>query len=116
MQLRLAAIALAMLALTGLSRRSLAADGDAAAAPTVTARAEDPPGTAQAPKEGTATAGPEIVTVGIYFYFVRGLDLRSNSYTADFYIWFRWKGDYNPTKSFEFMNALGNPAQKAIFV
>lgn len=54
----------------------------------------------------TDTKPPEIVTVGLYWNGVPSLDLRTNSYTADFYLWFRWRGDIDPTKTFEFTNLI----------
>ena len=58
---------------------------------------------------------PSQVLVGAYLYFVRGLDTRANTFVADFYVWFLWSGDRDPTKSFEFMNALGAPTKVAVF-
>lgn len=36
------------------------------------------------------------------------LDIKTNSYLADFYLWFRWKpgGDFDPSQTFEFTNAV----------
>ncbi len=49
-------------------------------------------------------AGPEVVSVGAYLHHIPEIDLKSNTYMGDFYIWFRWHGELDPTKSFEFMN------------
>jgi hypothetical protein len=49
---------------------------------------------------------PEKVYVGIYLKEVPTIDLKANTYLADFYLWFRWKGDIDPTASFEFTNAV----------
>jgi hypothetical protein len=46
---------------------------------------------------------PAEVTIGIYIMDVYDLDVRKGTYTADFYIWFKWKGDVNP-RNFEIMN------------
>ncbi len=46
------------------------------------------------------------VAVGLYLHHVMQVDLRANSFLADLYVWFRWKGDVDPTKSFEFRNAV----------
>jgi hypothetical protein len=51
-------------------------------------------------------SGPQHVTVGMYLHHVMQVDLRTNSFLADFYVWFRWKGDIDPTKTFEFRNAV----------
>src|SRR5262245_30141278 len=44
---------------------------------------------------------PERVTIGLFLDHVPVIDLHSNTYIADFYIWFRWKGDIDPTASYE---------------
>jgi len=43
--------------------------------------------------------------VGIYVNDIHGLDLKSSSYIVDFYIWFRWKGELDPS-NFEFLNGV----------
>lgn len=57
----------------------------------------------------SATAAPAEVSVGTYVKQVRDLDFKANKYTADFYIWFRWKAvdgleNYKPLDSFELVN------------
>ena len=42
----------------------------------------------------------------MYVHHVPEIDLRSNTYLLDFYLWFRWSGSIDPTKSFEFTNAV----------
>jgi hypothetical protein len=51
-------------------------------------------------------SGPQHVTVGIYLHHLTQVDLRTNSFLADFYVWFRWNGEIDPTKTFEFRNAV----------
>lgn len=56
-----------------------------------------------------AWAAPAEVTVGSYVKQVRDLDFKSNKYTVDFFIWFRWQAvgplaDYKPLESFEIVN------------
>jgi len=46
---------------------------------------------------------PAKVTIGIYIMDVYDLDVRKGTYTVDFYIWFKWRGDVNP-RNFEIMN------------
>jgi hypothetical protein len=56
---------------------------------------------------GTARAadGPERVTVGTYVNQVYGVDLKTNQFNVDFYIWFRWQSDdIKPLESFELLN------------
>jgi branched-chain amino acid transport system substrate-binding protein len=49
---------------------------------------------------------PENVKVGLYWNSVTNLDLRTNSYVADFYLWFLWRGQNDPTRTFEFTNLI----------
>jgi hypothetical protein len=48
---------------------------------------------------------PQVVYTGIYMMNVYDLDINAYSYYADFYLWFRWKGDIDPT-DIEFVNAV----------
>jgi len=53
----------------------------------------------------TTANEPEIVKVGIYLNDVQSIDMRTNNYLLDFYMWFKWKNpESDPTASFEFMN------------
>lgn len=51
-------------------------------------------------------AAPERVDVGVYLRNVDGLDFRNNSYTLSFTLWMRWKGEIDPTKSFQLTNGI----------
>jgi hypothetical protein len=53
-----------------------------------------------------AGAAPEEVKVGLYWNSVPGLDLRTDSFSADFYLWFLWRGEIDPTHEFEFTNVM----------
>lgn len=53
-----------------------------------------------------SAAQPQVVTVGLYLAYVPELDLKTNSYVADFYLWFIWKGNIDPTQTFEFTNVI----------
>lgn len=55
---------------------------------------------------GSALAEPQKVNVGIFLNNIIDVDLKTGIYTADFYIWFRWKGDLNPVGSMEFINTV----------
>lgn len=48
----------------------------------------------------------ENVFVGFHINKVVNVDLKLNTYWVDFYIWFRWKGNIDPTASYEFMNGF----------
>ena len=65
-----------------------------------------PPASASAAPAPAAPTGAQKVTVGIYVHHVNQVDLRANSFLADFYVWFKWKGDIDPTKTFELRNAV----------
>ena len=62
-----------------------------------------------APTEAAGSAAeehhPRPVYVGIYPFHVPVIDLATNAYLVDFYMWFRWHGnDIDPSTTFEFMN------------
>lgn len=47
------------------------------------------------------------VQVGAYVNQIRDVDLRSQSFSADIYVWFKWSNpDLAPDSTFEFMNAF----------
>lgn len=50
---------------------------------------------------------PGKVRVGLYLRALPELDIKTNSYLADFYLWFRWHAaQRDPSASFEFTNAV----------
>lgn len=55
---------------------------------------------------GAREAG--LVHVGMYLRALPELDLKTNSYLADFYLWFRWDRSLgvDPSQTFEFTNAV----------
>ncbi len=48
----------------------------------------------------------ETITVGLYLQNIPEIEIRSNSFTAELYIWFRWTGDIDPTLTFQITNAV----------
>jgi hypothetical protein len=50
-------------------------------------------------------AKPEQVRTGIYLANLYGLNMEEHSFYADFYIWFKWRGEIDPT-NIEFVNAI----------
>lgn len=58
----------------------------------------------QAPTTGEKA--PQVVEVGIYLLSVYELTHGADSYMADSYLWFKWKGDIDPTKTLEFTNMV----------
>jgi hypothetical protein len=53
-----------------------------------------------------AAVGPQTVTVGLYLQNIPEIDIKTNSFTAEFYLWFRWQGDLDPTLTFQLTNAV----------
>ena len=51
-------------------------------------------------------AGAQVVTVGLYAQSIYDLDLSSNTFYADVYVWLRWKGPIDPSASIEFANMV----------
>lgn len=85
--------------------------GEPAAEPAAAAAEEATPAddAAAADEEESADDAPQPqqqVHVGLYLHHVPELDIRTNSYLADFYLWFRWQGDIDPTETFEFTNLV----------
>ncbi len=52
-----------------------------------------------------AIAKPQQVRTGIYLANLYGMNMEEHSFYADFYIWFKWRGDIDPT-NIEFVNAI----------
>jgi hypothetical protein len=71
-----------------------------------------PAATSPAPAEVmeaiTAAPAPESpaqIVVGTYINDIQQLDFKTNNYTVDLYVWFRWTApDLRPSKTMEFMN------------
>lgn len=53
-----------------------------------------------------AAAVPQRVHTGVYLLNVNDIDMKTSIYTADFYLWFRWQGAIDPTRSFEMTNVV----------
>src|SRR5688572_15771948 len=69
-----------------------------------------PPGEASCPPAVVAgpdgVKPPQAVVVGLYLIQVADIDIKSNTFLADFYLWFRWRGTIDPTQTFELVNAV----------
>jgi hypothetical protein len=50
-------------------------------------------------------AQPQQVKTGVYLMNLYSLNMDEHSFYADFYVWFKWKGDIDPTE-IEFVNAI----------
>lgn len=55
---------------------------------------------------GSVWAAPQQVTVGAWVQNINDIDMKASLVTMDFYIWFRWKGEIDPTASVEFTNVV----------
>jgi hypothetical protein len=49
---------------------------------------------------------PEGVVVGIYINQIAAIDVKANTFLADFYLWLRWSGEKDPPQSMEMINAV----------
>lgn len=60
------------------------------------------------PPHAAAQDEPAKVAIGVYVNDIYDLDLPSNSFNADIYVWLRWSNpDIDPSASFEVMNPFG---------
>ena len=50
--------------------------------------------------------GAKLVTVGMYGINIYNMDVRSNTYHMTAYLWLRWKGDFDPVESLDFVNGV----------
>jgi hypothetical protein len=76
-----------------------------ATATTATTTAAPAASEQKAPDEkAAADKGPIRVEVGTYVNQILALDLKGNQFTADFYVWFRWKGDAKAFDTFDLAN------------
>lgn len=66
-----------------------------------------PPETAQSYQPlTTPAAGAQQVKTGLYAVNVYNIDSSTNTYYADFYVWFNWKGEIDPIAQLEFVNGV----------
>lgn len=66
-----------------------------------------------APASGQTAAAPVDVYVGAYLMRLHQVDIHDNYFTADFYLWFRWKGgDIKPYKTFSLVDARSETRQE----
>ena len=71
------------------------------------AQAQQEGGAEPAHSEAASGVGQEVeVEVGFYPISVYSLDLASNTFYADMYVWFAWRGELDPTVSMEFVNGV----------
>lgn len=82
--------------------------------PSAAAQTEGPPGPApeapgpapEAPEPAPEEEDPQIVRVGTYIQDLSNVDLKGGTFRADLYLWFVWTGENDPTKTYEFTNAV----------
>jgi hypothetical protein len=46
------------------------------------------------------------VTVGLYLQNLPEIDIKTNSFFAEFYLWFLWGGELDPTRTFQLTNLV----------
>jgi hypothetical protein len=51
-------------------------------------------------------SGVRKVVVGLYLQNIPDIDIKTNSFAAEFYLWFLWDGDVDPTLTFELTNVV----------
>jgi len=57
-------------------------------------------------------ASAQVVKIGFYPVSVHQLDVANNTYYIDTYVWLRWKGEIEPTKTIEFINMVEDWGRK----
>ncbi len=58
------------------------------------------------PVHAAAGAGQETVLVGLYLQNIPEIDIKTNSFFAEFYLWFVWSGQIDPTLTYQLTNAV----------
>jgi hypothetical protein len=69
------------------------------------AQSQSPASGAIVPMDGPAPSA-QIVTVGMYVNTVYQLEVANSTYYLDAYIWFKWRGDIDPTATLELTNMV----------
>jgi hypothetical protein len=66
------------------------------------------PTPAPAPKAKSAPTGaaPQKVTVGLYLQNIPEIDIKTNSFQAEFFLWLVWNGEIDPTLTMELTNLV----------
>jgi hypothetical protein len=54
----------------------------------------------------TEKGKPRPIVVGLYVNQIAAIDVKNNTFLADFYLWFRWSGDVDPSGSMELVNLV----------
>ena len=79
----------------------------ATAQPATTSQPESPsPPAAEEPVEAPDDDPPQVVSVGMYVQDLSNVDLKAGTFRADFYLWFVWRGEHDPSLTYEFSNAI----------
>lgn len=59
-----------------------------------------------APAQAAPAGGPEKVKVGMFVDGITSVSMADNQFTADFYLWFKWKGSIDPSATYDLSNAI----------
>jgi hypothetical protein len=65
-------------------------------------------------KPATLPPQAEQVEVGIFAVNIYDVEITSNSFYADFYVWFKWKGDIDPITYLEVSNSISDWAMMSV--
>lgn len=49
---------------------------------------------------------PAKAFIGVHLMNIYSLDMTTNSFYGDFYLWCKWKGDLDPLENIEFVNSI----------
>ena len=66
--------------------------------------------------QGTPPDSAQVVKIGFYPVSVHQLDVANSTYYIDTYVWLRWKGEIDPTKTIEFVNMVEDWGRQLSFL
>ena len=66
--------------------------------------------------QGALPASAQVVQIGFYPVSVHQLDVANSTYYIDTYVWLRWKGEIDPTKTIEFVNMVEDWGRQLSFL
>jgi hypothetical protein len=91
---------------------NLAVPPSASIMPSALVHDESAPASASAAASGPVNQRPAVrgapreITVGLYLQNVPEIDVKTNTFSAELYLWFLWNGDIDPTQTYQLTNAL----------
>jgi hypothetical protein len=91
---------------TTTTHPTTAASSNPTTTTTPTSTPTSTPTTAPGPGPGSPKTALQKVTVGLYLQNIPEIDIKTNSFSAEFYLWFLWEGDIDPTLTYELTNVV----------